>query len=280
MQTNMKGQGRKGGAVLTVIMVLLLVGCRTQLVQPSSSIITLESEKPIDVRYKYPPREDYEEFPAPEEEPEEIGNTFPEAYSIEGFPLILQMPELPTGCEVTALAMVLDYWNISVDKVDLAVNYLPTLPNVDLWYGPGDRLYGNDMNQYFIGDPRTTDGIICGPAAIVRTASSYLAKHGAKLQAEDHSGIDLDTLYQIVSEGIPVVVWCTIEMTERDVVEGWYTSVGEYVDWGHSDHAAVLVGFDPVNVLVADPLLGIAQYSRTQFERAFASRGNQCVVLY
>ncbi len=69
-------------------------------------------------------------------------------------------------------------------------------------------------------------------------------------------------------------------MTERDVVEGWYTSEGEYVDWGHSDHAAVLVGFDPVNVLVADPLLGISQYSRTQFEKAFASRNNQCVVLY
>ena len=40
-------------------------------------------------------------------------------------PSILQNPELPTGCEVTALAEVLQFWGFDVCKTELADEWLP-----------------------------------------------------------------------------------------------------------------------------------------------------------
>lgn len=41
------------------------------------------------------------------------------AYVIPDFEVIYQLPELPTGCEMTAMSMVLQYWGYPVDKVVL-----------------------------------------------------------------------------------------------------------------------------------------------------------------
>ena len=95
----------------------------------------------------------------------------------------------------------------------------------------------------------------------------------------DYTGADVDTLYQLVSQDIPVVVWVTIYMEERNKTEGWYTQTGEYVEWSTNDHGAVLIGYTQDTVTIADPISGKMEYSREDFERVFASRGNQCVVL-
>lgn len=61
---------------------------------------------------------------------------------IEDFPIINQMPELPTGCEITALTMVLDHYGYPVDKTVMASEYLPTA-SADRYYGADGRLvYG------------------------------------------------------------------------------------------------------------------------------------------
>lgn len=83
----------------------------------------------------------------------------PEEYRIDNFPIIGQMPELPTGCEITALTMALQYYGYDADKVTMASEYLPTAGTGN-YYGDDGRLYGNDLNQYFIGDPFTEGGII------------------------------------------------------------------------------------------------------------------------
>lgn len=43
-----------------------------------------------------------------------------EAAMIEDVPFIKQLPELPRGCEVTSLAMLLQYKGVQVDKMQLA----------------------------------------------------------------------------------------------------------------------------------------------------------------
>lgn len=208
------------------------------------------------------------------EEQEEI----PSSYQIEDFPIILQMPELPTGCEITALTMTLNYYGFRADKTVMASEYLPTAPAA-FYYREDGSMYGNDMDEYFIGDPFTEEGIICGTGAIVTAADSYLADEGSSLRALDLTGSTAEDLYRRVSMDQPVIVWVTISMADRGETNGWYTEDGEYVEWSQGDHGAVLIGYTDTTVTIADPIAGETEYDRTQFEEVFTSRGNQCVVL-
>lgn len=203
---------------------------------------------------------------------------FPEEHRIEGFEIVLQMPELPTGCEITALTMVLNYYGYDVDKVTMAEEYLPTAP-AEFYYGGDGKLYGPDLNRYFVGDPAAGEGYICGAKAIRTAANKYLRENGSSRRAVDKTGASAEEIYRLVSEDTPVVVWVTIDMEERQAAEGWKTETGEYVDWANNDHGAVLTGYSEDTVTIADPIAGEMVYSREMFEEVYASRGKQCVCL-
>lgn len=216
------------------------------------------------------------------EEPEDsIGKerkeTIPEEAFLADFAVIVQTPELPTGCEITALTMILGYYGYVVDKTVMASDYLPVLP-AEFYQGTDGKLYGPDMEDYFVGDPFSS-GYICGPGAIAAAGDRYLAEQGSRMRVEDMTGASPETLYRLVARGIPALVWVTIEMKERREAQGWYTEDGRYMEWSSNDHGAVLIGYSEDTVTVADPILGLRVYGRNTFERVFASRGNQCVIL-
>lgn len=202
----------------------------------------------------------------------------PEEYVIDNFPVILQMPELPTGCEITAMTMAIHYYGYHVDKTTMAAEYLPTV-SANRYYGEDGRLYGSDLRKYFVGNPFTQAGYICGTEAILTAANAYLQEAGSSMQAVDKSGASPEELYELVSENTPVVVWVTIGMANRRPPQGWYTEDGAYVDWSTNDHGAVLIGYSEDTVTIADPISGMVEYSRAQFESVFASRSYQCVIL-
>ena len=54
---------------------------------------------------------------------------------------------------------------------------------------------------------------------------------------------------------------------------------GTYMEWSTNDHGAVLIGYDEDTVTVADPIYSRITVSRDQFEKIFAERGGQCVIL-
>ena len=163
----------------------------------------------------------------------------PESSCISDFAFTGQMPELPTGCEITSLTMALNYYGYSADKMAMALEYLPTVGWTNTYYGDNETLYGNDIYNYFIGNPQSeTDGLSCG-----------------------------------------AVVWGTIGMEERQIMESWNTEDGREASWAMNDHCVVLIGYSADSVTVADPIEGIVSYDRAQFESAFRSRGNQCVIL-
>ena len=202
----------------------------------------------------------------------------PSSYVIEDFPEIFQNPELPTGCEITALTMALNYYGYDVDKTTMAAVYLPT-EDYEVYESVSGVKYGNDLNEYFLGDPFTEEGYVCGTEAIITAADAYLADAGSSLAAVDLTGEDPETLYSLVSMDIPVVVWVTINMEDRYETEGWYTSDGEYVEWSNNDHGAVLIGYDEDFVVIADPIAGIVGYDREQFESVYEQRGEKSVIL-
>ena len=85
-------------------------------------------------------------------------------------PQILQNPELPNGCEITSLCMLLRYWGYDADKCVLADRYLP---RTETWWG-------TDPDLAYMGNPHLEDdspacGYYCFAGPIVAAATAYLA---------------------------------------------------------------------------------------------------------
>lgn len=205
-------------------------------------------------------------------------DSMPNEYKINDFDIIYQMPELPTGCEITAMTMALNYYGFEADKIQMATEYLPW-EYPEYYYDEDGKLIGNDLYNCFQGDPTDVSGIICGPGAITKAANEYLKDIKSNMKAKNISGSKPNELYELVSKDTPVVVWTTIEMGGRGELNGWYTENGGYFDWGPFDHCAVLIGYTGDTVTIADPIVGEIEYDKTQFEMVFSERRNWCVVL-
>ncbi|MCD7738319.1 MAG: C39 family peptidase [Lachnospiraceae bacterium] len=199
------------------------------------------------------------------------------SHQISGFSIIYQYPELPTGCESVAATMLINYYGFSADKLDLADNYLPKVAAVFYYDANGNKI-GPDMENYFVGDPRGT-GHICGVPAIMTEVDTYLAAQGSDLRSVNLTGISLDDLYAYIDNDTPVMVWVTIYMANRRTTKGWYTEDGRWMEYATNDHGAVLIGYTDTTVTIADPISGIVEYSRSQFEKVFTSRGNQALII-
>lgn len=197
---------------------------------------------------------------------------------IEEFPLVIQNPELPTGCEITELTMILNYYGYPADKIEMAQQYLPKT-DIGNYYGEDGRLYGNDLNNFFIGDPFSAAGITCGIGALKTAAEQYLQNAGSSLNAYDMTGTAPEDLYDMVENGEPILVLVTISMAQRWETQGWYTESGGHVDWSQNDHGAVLIGYSEFTVTIADPIAGIVEYPKEDFENVYRSRGQKCMKL-
>ena len=194
------------------------------------------------------------------------------------FEIMEQYPELPTGCEITAMTMVLNYYGYNVDKVTMALDYMPKI-QAEFYRGEDGRLMGPDLENFFVGDPTEETGYICGTGAIVTAANAYLTDVGSDMTAVAMKNAQPEELYDLIDQGTPVVIWCTINMEDRAETDSWYREDGTYMEWSTNDHGAVLIGYDEDTVTGADPIYSRITVSRVQFEKIFAERGGQCVIL-
>lgn len=192
---------------------------------------------------------------------------------------ILQNPELPVGCEITALTILLNYYGFDAEKTDMARNYLPTT-----WGNPrtvDGKLYKDSFYDYFIGDPFSR-GYGCFSPAIEKAANSYISSHGGGYTVKNISGCHPDTLYEYLIAGTPVLCWATDGMIEPEYYETWYdNATGEQLDWYLNEHCFVLAGFNIANstVTLNDPMKGIIDYNIDRFEVRFKQMHSQAIVL-
>lgn len=100
-------------------------------------------------------------------------------------------------------------YGFSVDKTTMASEFLP-LADANMYYGDDGKYYGADLNKFFVGDPFSEHGIICGTQAIVTADDTYLMSQESHLSAKDITGSSVEELYRRVSKNQPVVVWITI----------------------------------------------------------------------
>lgn len=191
---------------------------------------------------------------------------------------VLQLPELPVGCEITALTILLRYCGFDADKTDLASNYLPKGVNYRTEDG---KVYKDSFFDYFIGDPFSR-GYGCFANAIEKAANAYIADHGGGFTVKNISGAHPDVLYDYLAEGTPVLCWATDGMIEPEYYETWYDfNTGEQLDWYLNEHCFVLAGFNMSGDLVTlnDPMKGIIDYNINRFETRYEQMYRQAIVI-
>jgi uncharacterized protein YvpB len=164
-------------------------------------------------------------------------------------PLIKQYPELNSGCEITTLAMMLQFYGIEKGKMELIpeMKYDKTAYQLD---EKGKIVYWGNPNIGFVGDVTgRAKGFGIYHTALIDLLKKYIPT------AVDLTGKPFDVLESKIAEGIPVEVWTTIDYIENVQWNVWDTSIGP-IRATFSEHAVLLVGYDKDNVYVNDPLSG------------------------
>lgn len=213
-----------------------------------------------------------------------IPGEIPSSYLIEVDP-ILQNPELPTGCEITTLSMLLSAVGFDVDKVQLADGYLTC-------ESEGEATF----KEAFIGSPYNTAGYGCYASVIVDTARKYLSAQNSGRIVRELTGVDFEDLLREVASNHPVAVWASINLV--DIEEVYAYTIYDYVEktenggttepkdldvyWLENEHAFLLKGYDLDRgvVIVNDPLNGEMEYPIDRFKECYAQCYRQAVIIY
>lgn len=158
-------------------------------------------------------------------------------------PSITQFPELPRGCEVTSLAMLLRYKGVNVDKLTLAEE-IDKVP----YYEEG--IYGNPEDG-FVGNMYTYNepGLSVYNKPIEELARKYLSDNIINL-----TGSSFDTIKEQLSKGNPVwvIVGSTFTFLPNENWETWKTSSKE-IKISRKVHSVLITGYDNQFVYFNDP---------------------------
>ena len=192
----------------------------------------------------------------------------PRAVSLE-VPSVLQLPELPTGCESVALTMALEYEGFMLYKTTIAREFLIYNQETD------------NMAIGYIGDPFSEDGAGCFAPAIAATADNFFEDQEADYVAYDISGTEMEELLSYVQADTPVVLWTTMYMAEPEFTEDTAEYEGKTYRWYYQEHCVVLSGYDLDNntVQINDPLEGIVDRDYDEFKRIYDEIGKYAVVV-
>lgn len=158
-------------------------------------------------------------------------------------PLENQMPDLPNGCEVTSLSMLMNYYGIKVNKNELAEN----IQHVD-FFTDGGKYRGNP-NQGFVGHMSIANAGWC-----VYNGPLYNVARKYTTHIENITGSDFLSLLKLVSNGHPVLIITTTTFNRVNDMQTWDTNTGK-VNVTPSSHACVITGYSKPKkvVYVNDP---------------------------
>ncbi|WP_020156895.1 C39 family peptidase [Caldibacillus debilis] len=166
-------------------------------------------------------------------------------------PVISQLPELQRGCEVTSLAMLLNFAGADVDKMELAEK----IKKVPFTYKKGGQIYSGHPNDGFVGDIRSWKKP--GLGAYHRPVYELAARYLQPGQAIDLTGENFEKVKLYLSHGKPV--WVITNTEYRKLPDSyfriWNTEKGK-IKITYKEHSVLLTGYDPQYVYFNDPLTG------------------------
>lgn len=154
-------------------------------------------------------------------------------------PLIVQRPQLPTGCEITNVAMMLRYAGKNVDKVKLAKEM---------------KRHKSNPNYGFVGNPFSKSGWTIYPPALVNQVKKYTGS------AKNMTGTNLTGIKNQLNKKRPVVAW----------VSNFH---------GFSVHAITITGYDKNNFYYNDSWSGQknARISQSYFNTCWSKQAKRAI---
>ncbi|ASJ54541.1 peptidase C39 [Brevibacillus formosus] len=187
-------------------------------------------------------------------------------------PIISQKPELKYGCEVTSLAMLLQYAGQNVDK-QLLAEQVKKDPE-PLVQTNGDIKEWGDPNKGFVGD---ITGARKGFAVYNKPLEELLRRYMGE-RTVNLTGGSYQALFDSVAAGHPVVIWTTGDFRLPTEWESWYKD-GKKVVAPFDEHAVLLVGYDEKYAYVNDPLTGVKQrrVPHTSMKTSWEALGKQAL---
>ncbi len=189
-------------------------------------------------------------------------------------PALNQFPELYNGCEITSLAMLLNFMQIPVDKMDL-IGLLP-VDSTPIEKGENSEiLVWGDPDAGFVGDITGNTmgyGVHVNPIAKILEA---LYEPGAL----NLSGQDFTEIEKIVAAGKPVIVWNTDSFYPANEKITWLSPVGKEISASLNEHCVVIVGFDEQYVYLNNPMDARKgqQVGKQAFIEAWEQMGSQAL---
>ncbi len=184
-------------------------------------------------------------------------------------PLINQMdqPRLYNGCEVTSLAMILNYHGVMVTKNELAEK----IKTVPLTYQNGQK--GNPNNG-FVGNMAKGPGLGAYNGPVYELAKKYVGDKAVNLTNSPFTDI-----LKKVSQGLPVWIITTTHLAPVTEFEQWDTPQGK-IKITFSMHSVAITGYDENYIYVNDPY-GVKnrKCDRQSFIKAWEQMGKQAIVI-
>lgn len=195
-----------------------------------------------------------------------------------GVPVILQNPELPNGCEITTLTAVLNYYGAETSKLEMDQNYLPK----QSFEYKMKKKYGPNPNQVYGGEPSNLEtGTYVFAEPIVKAANNFITERKLDLHAKNSSGSTIKEITNYIRQGIPVIIWVTLDLSPPKVKGGWIMEeTGEYHQMYQNLHTMVLLSVGNTTVEVMDPRKGLITLDKGAFFNSYEALGEQAVVVY
>ncbi len=194
-----------------------------------------------------------------------------------------QYPQLPNGCEVTSLAMLMTAVGHPESKMTLA-REMPKDPTKLVLTSTTTAkgtvvhhvVYWGNPNVGFVGDVYQAGegyGIYHGPMY-------HFLNHLLPGRAEDLTGSPFSRILHHVSEGIPVELWTTTTFAPTNDWVTWESPEG-LVRATPFEHAVLLVGYSPGYLYVNNPLNGQAaeKIPEAPFLQSWIQLGRQAITV-
>lgn len=194
---------------------------------------------------------------------------------IEGVPHFTQFEKYLTACESLSAVSLLQYYGIGIAPETFIEDCLPTAGFPA--YKEDGILYGENPQDYFLGDPMEIDGYGCYSGAIVQAIDRITDGLAVSL-----NGKSLKWLCQnYIDAGEPVIIWATVGMEQ--VYEGntWILPDGESFTFICPEHALVLIGYDDDMYYFCDSMQedDVFGYDRGDVETAYQALGRMAVAI-